>query len=316
MSIELGSDFWLTEFSTPFDGYCRGIVRVLAQRRTAFQEMLIVESGSYGKALILDGKWQTCEGDEFLYHEPLVHPACLFAGGPERVLLLGGADGGAAREALKWRSVQQLAIVDIDGEVLEACRQHLPEIHQGSLDDPRVTVRIQDALEFMEEPRPYWDVIVADLSDPIEHGPAAKLFTREFFGLCRQALRPGGVYVMQAGCTAPMELHMHARVVRTLETVFPRVLHYESFVPTWASGMGFALCTDDEDMNFHPPAPDVDRALAEQTSGEFRFLDGLALHGLVHPAKHLRDAVARETRICTMDDLPEMLGRGSMGPQG
>lgn len=310
MNLELGADFWFTEYSTPYDGYCRGITRVFAHRRTAFQELYVVESGSYGKALVLDGKWQTCEEDEFLYHEPLVHPACLFAGGPERVLILGGADGGAAREVLKWRSVCEVTLVDIDGEVVEACREYLPEIHQGSLDDPRVTVRIEDALDFLASPKPYWDVIISDLSDPIEHGPAFKLFTREFFSLCRQALRSGGMFVLQAGCTAPVELHMHVRIVNTLKAVFPCVTHFESFVPTWASGMGFALGTDDLDVNFWPPVAEVDRILQEQTSGEFRFLDGEALQGLMHTPKHLRDAVAAETHVYSLADPPKMYGKG------
>ena len=118
---------------------------------------------------------------------------------------------------------------------------------------------------------------------------------------------------MQAGCTAPVEMTMHARVVNTLKQVFSRIMHYESFVPTWASGMGFALCTDDQDMNFSPPAPEVDRLLAEQTSGDFRFLDGEALHGLLHTPKYLREAIERETRVYSLEQPPEMFGRGSMG---
>ncbi|MEM8808185.1 MAG: spermidine synthase, partial [Cyanobacteria bacterium P01_G01_bin.38] len=86
-------NFWLNETITPWDVYGHGITRVLVHRQTPFQEMYVVETGAYGKALVLDGKWQSCTGDEFLYHEALVHPAMVLHGAPRRVLVLGGAEG-------------------------------------------------------------------------------------------------------------------------------------------------------------------------------------------------------------------------------
>ena len=93
--------FWLNEQNGPWDVYGHGVRRVLAHQVTPFQEMLIVESGSYGRALVLDGKWQSSEGDEFLYHEPLVHPPMLHHGNPRRVLVLGGGEGATLREVLR-----------------------------------------------------------------------------------------------------------------------------------------------------------------------------------------------------------------------
>ena len=104
------------------------INKVLVQCQTPFQELMIVESGTYGKALVLDRRWQTCTGDEFLYHEPLIHTPFVMHGQPRRVLIAGGADGGAAREALKWNDVEEILLVDIDGIAVEACREWLPEI--------------------------------------------------------------------------------------------------------------------------------------------------------------------------------------------
>ena len=217
---EVRADLWITEYITPWDIYEHGITRILACKRTKFQEMQIVETGAYGKALVLDGKWQSCTGDEFLYHEPLVHPAMIGHGAPRKVLILGGGEGATAREVLRWKSVEQVVMVDIDGEVVEACREHLPEMHQGACDDPRVEVRIQDALAYLEEARSTFDVIISDLSDPIEDGPSFKLFTRETFERAKGALAAQGVFVVQAGCVSPPELYMHARLVSTLRRVF------------------------------------------------------------------------------------------------
>ena len=107
-------NFWMYEYISPWDRYAHGVTRLLDHRKTAFQEMVIIETGAYGKGLVLDGKWQSCTGDEFLYHEPLVHPAMLQHGAPRRVLILGGGEGATAREVLRWKSVQRVVMIDID----------------------------------------------------------------------------------------------------------------------------------------------------------------------------------------------------------
>ncbi|PLZ82021.1 spermidine synthase, partial [Fischerella thermalis WC213] len=139
---EVGADFWVNEYITPWDIYAHGVTAVLAYQKTEYQEMYIVETGTYGKALVLDGKWQSCTGDEFLYHEPLVHPAMIFHGAPRKVLILGGGEGATAREVLRWQTVDKVVMIDIDGEVVEACKQHLSEMHQNAFDDPRLHVVI------------------------------------------------------------------------------------------------------------------------------------------------------------------------------
>jgi spermidine synthase len=117
---ELKADMWVSEYITPWDIYVHGVNRILAYQKTAYQEMYIVESGAYGKALVLDGKWQSCTGDEFLYHEALVHPGMIAHHSPQKILILGGGEGATIREVLRWQSVTRVMMVDIDGEVVEA----------------------------------------------------------------------------------------------------------------------------------------------------------------------------------------------------
>jgi spermidine synthase len=150
----------------------------------------------------------------------------------------------------------------------------------------------------------YWDVIVSDLTDPLQEGPSAKLFTHEYFARCRQALAPGGCFVLQAGLTGPSEMHMHTRLVRTVTGVFERVFHFASHVPTWASPMGFVIGTD-RSVQWNDPDPGaVDVLLARKIDGRLRMFDGRAFRGLMHPPKYLRDAVAAETEVFTLDNLP------------
>jgi spermidine synthase len=305
---ELSANFWVSEYMTPHDVYAHGVTAVHAFQRTQYQEMAIVESGTYGKALVLDGKWQSSLGDEFLYHEPLVHVPAIYHALPKRVLILGGAEGGTLREALKWQSVERVVMVDLDGEVVEACKQHLPEMHQQSFDDPRVELIIGDAEQYLRQTREQWDLIISDLTDPLEHGPAFRLFTQAYFQLCRSALAEGGTFTVQAGSLAPAEVGLHARVSHTVASVFPYAASYQSFVPTYGSPHGFVLGSE-RPVPVPPDMAEVDRLLAERTSGEFRMFDGQSLGGLMLLPRNVRDEIAKQTRPYTLDQPARYFGQ-------
>ncbi|MEO1210433.1 MAG: spermidine synthase [Cyanobacteria bacterium J06638_20] len=307
----LQADFWLSEYITPWDLYAHGITRILTHRQTPFQEMYVVETGAYGKALVLDGKWQSCTGDEFLYHEGLVHPAMMAQGAPRRVLVLGGGEGATVREVLRWRSVERVVMVDIDGEVVAACREWLPEMHQGALEDARVEVVIGDALEFIATTKERWDVIISDLTDPIESGPAFQLFTQEHYRQLQAVLAPDGFLALQAGPTAPAEMHLHTRLVKTVGTVFHQVQSYLCHAMSFGSPLGFILASPRPFSNRPDPAA-IDRLLAEQTTGGLRLVDGETLLGMLQTPKHLREAIAQETQIYTLSAPPKPLGKGSL----
>jgi spermidine synthase len=295
---------WINEHLTPCDVWQHGVTNVLAHRQTPFQEMFVVESGPYGKGLVLDGKWQTCTGDEFLYHEPLAHAPCALHGKPERVLIAGGADGGALREVLKWKSVQEAVVADIDGDVVEACRELLPEIHQGAFDDPRARVAIGDAFTLIESTPNAWDVIIADLTDPIEEGPAYKLFTQEFFRLCRRALRPGGVFVNQAGTLSPPLCDLTVRVVKTISTAFAHTSVITANVPTYGSAWGLAVASDKR-LELRPDPARIDSLLADQVAAPLRMFDGVALLGMLQTPKYVRERIAAETTVYTLSAPPK-----------
>jgi len=299
----------MSEYVSPFDIYQHGIVAILASRKTAFQEMYVVDGGPAGKALVLDGKWQSCTREEFLYHEPLVHPACIFHGNPKRVLILGGGEGATAREALKWKSVEKVVTVDIDGEVVEACKEHLPEMHQGAYEDPRSELVIGDALVYLDQGPADWDVIISDLSDPIEEGPSFALFTKEYYEKCRKALSPKGYFVLQAGPCSPAYLDMYARNARTVNAVFPNVKFYGSFIPTYAQPWGFVVGSAQVLPHDVDPVA-IDKLLAERMQGELKMLDGTTLRGLLHPPKHIREAVAAATEVYTLAAPPKFHGKG------
>jgi spermidine synthase len=309
---QVGADLWITEYITPWDIYVHGVTKVLAYQKTAYQEMYIVETGSYGKGLVLDGKWQSCTGDEFLYHEPLVHPAMIAHGNPANVLVLGGGEGATVREILRWKTIQQAMMVDIDGDVVEACREHMPEMHQNAFEDSRTQLVIGDALEVLDTTEQKWDIVISDLSDPIEEGPSFQLFTKEYFEKVQRVLAPGGYFVLQAGPVSPVELKLHARLVKTLQTVFVNVHSYSSYTPSYGSPWGFAIASAAEIATRPDPAT-IDQLLQEKTIGGFRLIDGMSLLGLLQTPAYIRHAIAQETQIYTLKEPPKFFGKGALG---
>lgn len=227
-------DLWWTEQQTAdlrLDLRCAAVVE---RRRSRYQEIAIYDTLQYGRLLALDDMVMTTIGDEFVYHEMLVHPAVTACPRPERVLIVGGGDGGAVRELCRHPGVRQIVLAELDAEVVDVCRRHLPEI-SGCLDDPRVEVRIGDAVDFVAGAADgAFDVILIDSPDPI--GPAAALFGPEFYADCARVLAPHGVLAAQS--ESPYVFPKALRQVQSsMRAHFPRVGLYWAAIPTYPSGM-------------------------------------------------------------------------------
>lgn len=307
---ELKADLWINEYITPWDIYTHGITKILAYQKTAYQEMYIVETGAFGKGLVLDGKWQSCTVDEFIYHEALVHPAAIAHSSPKKVLVLGGGEGATIREILRWKTLEKVMMVDIDGEVVEACKRHLPEMHQNSFADSRVELVIADALEVLDNMTETWDIIISDLSDPIESGPSFPLFTKEYFAKLKRVLNPEGYLMVQAGPISPPEVKAHACLINTLSVVFEHVTSLSAPTPSYGRSWSFALCSDSA-INTQPKPESIDEILSEQTTGGYRFIDGTTLLGILQTPLYIRQAIATETKIYTLNEPPKFFGKGA-----
>lgn len=295
---------WIFEPMTGDDVYAHAVTRVLVDEQTEHQHLQVVESATYGTALVLDGQWQSSTGDEFIYHESMVHAAACAHGSPRSVLILGGAEGATAREVSKWPAIRRVVTCDIDRRVIEACREHMPQMASGAFDDPRHELVVGDAFEFIDrvaETGERFDLVISDLSDPIEDGPSWRLFTRETFARCKRAMDAGGVLIIQAGGLAPAEVGLHARVSRTLADVFEHVSSLQVPVPIFGTPLGMVLASD-RPIDRLPDPAQTDRLL-EPIAGR-RFLDGRALLGLYQLPLYVRTALAGEGRVFTLDDPP------------
>ena len=225
-------DGWIDEIHA---GVRYGLAgQVLHEERSPFQRVTIIESERYGKGLLLDGCWMTAERQERHYHEPLVHPALCGAEGIERVLVIGGGDGGTARECLRHAGVRHLDLVEIDSLVVDWSQHHLSAIGGGCWSDPRFQLTVGDGIAWVREAATAsYDVVIVDGSDPA--GPAEGLFNRAFFEQCRRVLRPGGVFATQSESPEAFR-QVHIDTVRLLREVFPHADPLYGWVPMYPSG--------------------------------------------------------------------------------
>jgi spermidine synthase len=290
---------WFFETTTAFEGHMHAIARTIVEAQTKFQHVEILQTAAYGKTLVLDGRIQSSQGDEFIYHEALVHPGMLTTEGPPRsALVIGGGEGATLREILRYPSITRAVMVDIDDEVVELCKIHLPEMHRGAFDDPRAEVRHEDARAYLEKTKDRFDFITVDLVEPLEEGPACMLFTQEFYSLVRDRLTPGGTMTMQAGMTKLGELGFFTSIHRTLREVFPVVAAYQSFISCFGTPWGFIVASKKVDPA-RQGAQAVDKLIAERVKGSLEYWDGVTHQHAFSLPKFIRKAVAKQTRIVT-----------------
>ena len=287
---------WFIEYFSAEEGHLHGIRQVLFSKQTPFQSMDILDLGSYGKTLVLDGRIQSTIRDEFIYHEILVHPAMLTHPEPRKVFIVGGGEGATLREVLRHRSVQRVLMVDIDEEVVARCRELLPEWHQGAFEDPRVELKYLDARKYLEETSEAFDVVIIDISEPIEEGPAYLLVTREFYEIACEKLSPAGVISLQAGTVSLNDLECYAAIQKTLEGVFPVVAPCWASIPSFALPWGFSVGSKQQDPRGLRPE-DVDKLVADRIVGPLRYYDGVTHRMTFLLPKYIRARLESEARI-------------------
>jgi spermidine synthase len=290
---------WFLEATTPAEGHMHAIVRSVVDTRTKFQHAQIIETPSCGKCLVLDGRMQSTQLDDFIYHEALVHPGLLAVErAPESALVIGGGEGATLREILKYPSMRRAVMVDIDDEVVALCRRYLPEMHRGAFDDPRTEVRHEDARAYLERTSERFDLIVSDLPEPMEAGPACLLYTREFYQTVHDRLTPTGALTMQAGMTKACELGFFTAIHRTLRDVFPVVAGYQAFVSCFGTPWGFIIASRKTDPRRQDAAA-IDRLIAERVRGDLDYWDGETHRHAFSLPKHIRRALQSSTRVVT-----------------
>ena len=260
----------LTEYMTDEWGLFVRSSGELESVRSRYQDVEVHDSVAFGRLFRLDGHFMTSEKDEFFYHENLVHIAALAHPEPTRALIVGGGDGGSAEELLKHPSMATVTIAEIDAAVVDIARRHFRTVHRGALDDPRVSVRIEDGFRFVENASEQFDLIVLDLTDP--GGPSTALYTASFYEACAARLAPQGAMTMHIA--SPVA---HAERIRgvlgELRVAFARVTPYLTSVPLYGGLWMMACCSQTLDPRAHDAAA-IDARIAARGIGALQYVNG------------------------------------------
>lgn len=208
------------------------VSKILARKKTAFQDLAIFETPRFGKMLVLDNIIQTTELDEKYYHEPLVHCALFSLPDPKHILIIGGGDGGALRELAK-HPVKSIDLVEIDKEVIGLVQKHMPDFAGNAWNDKRLKIHIDDGARFVKKSKQKYDVIIVDSPDPV--GPAKVLFKTDFYLDCKKILSSQGILIRQSG-SAVFQPEEMPTSFRQMEETFPDAGVFLTVVPTYIGG--------------------------------------------------------------------------------
>jgi spermidine synthase len=289
---------WLYDEVNPNLAQLHKIKKIIYSGQTEFQSVQVVDTRSFGVCLVLDGKIQSSERDEFIYHEALIHPAMLSHECPETVFIAGGGEGATLREVLAHKTVKKAVMVDIDRQVIDICRRYLPLFHEGAFDDPRLELNFADARMYLKETSDKFDVIIIDLVEPLEEGPACLLYTREFYELVEDRLNRGGIISVQSGAACWTNFKNFTAIINTLKSVFNIVCPYHVYVPSFVDMWGFAAASASVNP-INLSTEEIDCRISARLTKRLKSYDGLTHQSLFTLPKHLRHQLAITRRIIT-----------------
>ncbi len=242
----------MTNIATWIDEYHKGSRfglngDVLIKQKSQYQEIIIIENEYYGRALMLDGCWMTSLKDEKYYHECLVHPALSSIDKKSNVLIIGGGDGGTARECVKYSQISKIDLVEIDEEVIKICKEFLKEIGGEAWNDKRLEIHVDDGVKWVKKTRDnFYDVIFIDCSDPSEFSNL--LFSDSFYKECKRILTPKGILATQSESPESFK-NVHINILKTLKKIFKVSETMYSFVPIYPSGIWSWTFASSADLN-------------------------------------------------------------------
>ena len=209
--------------------------KLILEEYSPFQKITLYETKRYGKALLLDDCWMTAEKNEKSYHECLIHPALCSSKQIDNILIIGGGDGGSARECLKYKEVRCVDLIEIDLRVVELSKKYLPILGGKAWKDSRLNVKIKNGIDWVKNTKNnYYDVIIIDGADPI--GPSKELYSDSFLKDCKRILKPGGVLATQS--ESPESFHeIHINIVKILRRIFDYADPLYGYVSIYPSGL-------------------------------------------------------------------------------
>lgn len=302
MSSKDDAKKWVYEKLNSGMGYFYSIDDEIISVQTPYQKARLVTTSAFGRALLIDDITQVTERWEYRYHEPLVHPALLAHPCPERVLLIGGGDGGALREILRHTTVSRVDFAELDEDVVAFSREYLSHIHQGSFSDPRVHNVFGDGRKHVEASPGTYDVIIMDMTDPA--GPSRFLYTKEFFAAVRAALRnEDGLFSMHSESPVARPAAFSC-IEKTLDSVFTHTAVSTVFVPMYGTLWSYRYAGMKHNPSEIDPETVSSRIAARMTSVP-QLVNGSMWASIFAPDPLIAEACADPRGRVITDDSPD-----------
>jgi spermidine synthase len=285
-------------------GYFYTVSRRLHSCKTDYQKLELVDTGEFGRVLMLDGITQVAQTCEFAYHEPMVHPAMCTHPCPRRVLVIGGGDGGILREVLKYPCVESVVLAELDEGVITFSKKYLPSIHKGAFSDPRLAIHVVDGRKYVEEHAGCFDVVIMDVTDPF--GPSKYLYTKDFFFAVKRSFRSTkGVFAMHTESPIARPKTFSC-IQHTLRTVFLHARPLYAYIQMYAILWSITVSSEGSDTSTITPAA-IDRKLSVYKIKNLRFYNG-SIHQASQAAwPYITSLLLKKSRVLTdaHPDIPD-----------
>ena len=244
-------DKWFTEQFKDISRFSFRFEEKLYHEESDYQKLDVFRTEFFGKVMLLDGLVMLTERDEFIYHEMISHVPMSILTQAKNILIIGGGDGGTARELLKYERVEKIDLVDIDEMVSRAAKKFFPKL-ASAFNDPRLSAHYINGIEFVKNAKIKYDLIIIDSTDPI--GPGEGLFTSDFYNNCFKLLKANGALVNQSE-TAQWDPELVKSIYKKLSSIFPVLKIYQAHIPTYPSGhwlFSYAAKKTDPLADFNP----------------------------------------------------------------
>lgn len=225
--------------------------QIFCSLESKFQKVEIVDSEEFGKMVFVDDLPQSSDIDEALFNEILIHSALKNVENPKRVFIAGGGPGGVLREALKYDTIEEVVLCDIDEQAVTFYQEHLSDWNKEAYQDKRTTVSHQDAREYLKNESGLFDCIVIDVPDPLENGTTKQLFSKEFYELCYSKLTDNGIISSQAGRISAEDQSYYSAVSNTINSVFKSTCSYTTYIPCYFEHWCFVVGLKQEEKNYN-----------------------------------------------------------------
>ena len=272
--------------------------KLIASAESKFQKIELFSTPKFGKVLRIDNYFMTSEKDEFFYHENMVHPAMLSHPNPKKILIIGGGDGGAAKEYLKHPSVEKIIIAEIDSVVIDFCKEHLSKVHDDSFSNSKVEVKICDGKKFIEESTDQFDIVLLDLTDPF--GPSEMLYRIEFLTHCKRLLGDEGILTMHVGSPIARP-DLYHRLVSSAGYVFKIIRPYQTYVPLYGTSWGMLVASNSLDPMLLSKS-EIDTLFEKRNLKDLNYLNAENFNAIFYLPNYIRQILSKPFKPISKND--------------